>query len=154
MPEKEPIKILSKNRKARFNYSVEETFEAGIELRGTEVKSMRGGKFSFTDAFGKITANELFLQGFHITPYEFGNINNHDPDRDRKLLIHKDEIRRIRRKVDERGYTIIPLTVYLKKGLVKLEMGVCRGKNTFDKRQSIKNKDIKRETDREVKNRY
>lgn len=143
------IKILGDNRKARFNYEVEETLECGIELKGTEVKSAKSGKLSFSDAYAKITDGELWLSGLHISPYPFGNLFNHDPDRDRKLLAHKEEIAKLRRKVDERGYTLIPLKFYLRKGYVKLDLGLCKGKKLYDKRENIKQKDMKREMERD-----
>jgi len=144
-------KLLADNRKARYNYTVTDTLECGIALKGTEVKSLRAGKFSFTDAYGRIKNDELWLVGFHITPYEFGNINNHIPLRERRLLAHKDEIKRLRRKVDERGFTLIPMKFYLKGGLVKVELGICQGKKLHDKRQSIKERDEKRQADREIR---
>ena len=146
-------KILADNRKARFNYLVLDSLECGIALQGTEVKSMRAGKFSFTDAYARIRNGELWLVGFHITPYEYGNIFNHDPIRERRLLAHKDEIKRLQRKVDEKGLTLVPLKFYLKGGIVKLELGVCQGKKLHDKRQSIKERDDKRSADREFKQR-
>ncbi|WP_321991664.1 SsrA-binding protein SmpB [Marispirochaeta aestuarii] len=146
-------KILADNRKARFNYMVLDSLECGIALQGTEVKSMRAGKFSFTDAYARIRNGELWLVGFHITPYEFGNIFNHEPIRERRLLAHKDEIKRLQRKVDEKGLTLVPLKFYLKGGIVKLELGVCQGKKLHDKRQSIKERDDKRAADREFKQR-
>ncbi|MEW5816745.1 MAG: SsrA-binding protein SmpB [Spirochaetota bacterium] len=146
------IKILGKNKKAFFNYSVEESMECGIELKGTEVKSIKSGKFSFTDSYAKIKNDEVWLVQFHISPYPFGNIFNHEPDRERKLLVHKHEIKRLKRKVEERGFTLVPLQLYLKKGLVKVELGVCRGKKIYDKRDDIKQRDLKRETDRELRN--
>ena len=146
-------KILADNRKARFNYMVLDSLECGIALQGTEVKSMRAGKFSFTDAYARIRNGELWLVGFHITPYEFGNIFNHEPIRERRLLAHKDEIKRLQRKVDEKGLTLVPLKLYLKGGIVKLELGVCQGKKLHDKRQSIKERDDKRAADREFKQR-
>ncbi|WP_319561244.1 SsrA-binding protein SmpB [Marispirochaeta sp.] len=146
-------KMLADNRKARFNFLVLDSLECGIALHGTEVKSMRSGKFSFTDAYARIKNGELWLVGFHITPYEFGNIHNHIPDRERRLLAHKDEIKRLQRKVDEKGLTLVPLKFYLKGGIVKLELGVCQGKKLHDKRQSIKERDDKRDADREFKQR-
>jgi len=147
------IKVLADNRKARFNYTVEEKFEAGIELKGTEVKSVRIGKFSFADSYARVIDNELILCSFHISQYEFGNIFNHEPDRNRRLLVHKLEIKRLQRKIDERGYTLVPLKVYLKKGIVKVEIGICKGKKTHDKWEAIKNRDLKREADREIRDR-
>ncbi|MCD6123262.1 MAG: SsrA-binding protein SmpB [Spirochaetales bacterium] len=148
------IKVLAANRKARFNYSVQESIECGIELKGTEVKSMRGSRFSFSDSYAKIDNNELWLIGFHISAYPFGNRFNHDPDRPRKLLVHKQELKRLKRKVDEKGLTLVPLKFYLKRGLVKLEIGVCKGKKLFDKRNDIKRRDQKRDAEREFKNRF
>ncbi len=147
-------KLLADNRKARYNYTVSEQLEVGIELKGTEVKSMRSAQFSFTDAYGRIINNELILIGFHISPYPFGNLYNHDPDRNRKLLAHKDEIKKMKRKVDERGYTLVPLKFYLKEGKVKLLLGICQGKSHGDKRQSIKQRDDKRNADREMRGKY
>jgi len=144
------IKIIGENRKARFNYSVEENLECGIELKGTEVKSLRSGKFSFPDAFGEIKDGELFIKNLHITPYEFGNINNHEPDRIKKLLAHKKEIVKLKKKTDEKGYTLVPLKFYLKDGKVKVDLGVCKGKKNYDKRDAIKAKDNKRDSDREM----
>ena len=145
------VKILATNRRARYTYQVEDSFECGLALAGTEVKSMRSGKFSFSDAYGRIKEDELWLIGFHISQYDHASVFNHEPDRERKLLAHKQEIIRLRRKVDERGFTLIPLKVYLKKGLVKIELGVCRGKKLVDKRHSIKERDQKREADRELR---
>ena len=147
------VKILALNRKARFNYSVIDTLECGIELKGTEVKSMREGKFSFSDSYGKIENGELWLYGLHISPYPYGNRFNHDPDRRRKLLAHKQEIKRLGRRVDEKGLTLVPLKFYLKHGLVKLELGLCKGKRVYDKREEIKKRDLKREAEREFRNR-
>jgi len=147
-------KTLAVNRRARFNYEIDEQLECGIELRGTEVKSVKAGKFSFSDAYGRIRDDELYLVGFHITPYEHGNIHNHEPDRERRLLVHRQEIKWLKRKVDERGFTLVPLRVYLKQGLVKLEMGLGRGKKTVDKRQVIKNRDLDREAEREIRQRH
>lgn len=144
----EGIKILADNRKARFNYSVDENLECGITLQGTEVKSLKSGKFSFADAYAKVRDGELWLVGFHITPYDHGNLFNHVPDRERKLLVHKAEIKRLERKVEEKGFTLIPLKVYLKKGIVKIDLGICKGKKTYDKREDIKERDVRRETER------
>ena len=147
-------KLLAANRRARFNYSVDETLECGIGLLGTEVKSFKEGTFSFSDSYGKIEDGELWLIGLHVTPYRFGNIHNHDPDRKRKLLVHRQEIKRLTRKVVERGLTLVPLSFYLKHGIIKLELGVCRGKKAFDKREAIKQRDLKREADRAVRERF
>ena len=147
-------KSLAKNKQAFFNYIVDESFEAGIVLVGTEVKSVKKGKFSFTDSYARIRDNELWLIGLHISPYDFGNIHNHDPIRDRKLLVHKQEIKRLSRKIDEKGFTLVPLRFYLKNGIVKVEIGICKGKKIHDKRESIKQKDLKREAEREMRGRY
>ncbi len=144
-------KVLALNRKARYNYSVEDSLECGIELRGTEVKSMKERSFSFSDSYAKIDNGELWLVGLHVTPYKFGNIYNHEPDRTRKLLVHKQEIKRLSRKVNERGLTLVPLSFYLNKGMVKLELGICRGKRVVDKRQDIKRRDLKREAERALR---
>ena len=148
------IKVLASNRRAFFNYTVEDKLECGIALKGTEVKSIKESKFSFRDSYAKIENDELWLISLHVTPYAFGNIHNHDPDRKRKLLAHSQEIKRLRRKVDEKRLTLVPLKFYLKGGLVKVELGICRGKSTVDKRQAIKAKDMKREAEREMRQRY
>ena len=147
----EGIKLLADNRKARFNYTIDENLECGIVLQGTEVKSIKAGQFSFADAYARIVNNELWLIGFQITPYIHGNLFNHSPERERKLLVHKKEVKRLARKVDERGFTLVPLKVYLKKGRVKIDLGLCKGKKTYDKRETIKNRDLRRETERDFK---
>jgi len=147
------IKVLSVNRKARYNYSVQEAFECGIELVGTEVKSMKEGRFSYADAFATVDGGQLWLVDFHISPYSHGNIFNHDPMRRRRLLVHKKEIRRLRRVVDEKGLTLIPVRFYLKRGLVKCELAIAKGKKLFDKREDIKRRDIRREIERDFKDR-
>jgi SsrA-binding protein len=146
-------KDISFNRKALYNYSVEDKLECGIELVGTEVKSVKAAKFAYADSYAKVENEELWLVGLHITPYEFGNINNHDPDRLRKLLVHKIEIKKLKRKIMEKGLTLVPLRFYMKKGLVKIELAICKGKKTFDKREVIKDRDLRRETAREYKSR-
>jgi SsrA-binding protein len=145
-------KTLAVNKKAKFNYAVLESMECGIELKGTEVKSVKAGRFSFSDCYAKIDNKELWLAGLHITPYEFGNRFNHDPDRQRKLLVHSQELKRLQRKVREKGLTLIPLRFYLKRSMVKLELGVCKGKKLIDKREDIKQRDIKRDVEREFRN--
>ena len=145
------FKSLANNRKAYHNFEITDKFECGIELRGTEVKSLRGGNFSFADAYGLIEEDQLWLMGFHISTYDFGNRNNHEPDRKRRLLVHKMEIRRLKRRILERGLTLVPLRVYLKGSLVKIELGVGRGKKLYDKRADIKKKDMRRDTDREIR---
>ena len=151
---KEGIKILANNRKARYHYTVLDTLECGIALRGTEVKSMKNGQFSFSDSYAKIDKGELWLMEFHITPYDHGNQFNHEPGRARKLLIHKQEMKRLKRRVDEKGLTLVPLKFYLKRGLVKLEIGLSRGKKVYDKREEIKKQDLKRDQEREIKLKY
>lgn len=145
----EGIKIISENRKARFDYFIEDTYECGLSLEGTEVKSVKNGNISFPDSFAEIINNEIWLKNFHISEYAFSSIFNHNPDRPKKLLLHAEEIKRLTRKVEEKGYTLIPLSVYLKKGLVKVSLGVCKGKKQFDKRATIKDRDIQRDIQRE-----
>lgn len=152
MANKDQIKILQTNKKAYFNYEVAEDFEAGIALQGTEVKSIRMSRFSFGDSYVKITSQGLLLVGLHISTYSHGSINNHEPERERRLLVHKQEIKRMKRKVDEKGMTLIPTQVYLKGNLVKVRISLCRGKQAHDKRNSIKERDMKRDLRREMKN--
>ena len=142
---------IADNRKARFDYEVEESVECGIVLQGTEVKSLREGKVSFVDSFCDIKKGELWLRNIHIAPYDFGSHNNHDPLRPRKLLAHHKEIARFQRRIKEKGYTLIPLKLYFKQSLVKVEVGVCRGKKLYDKRETIKRRDIDRDHAREIK---
>jgi SsrA-binding protein len=144
-------KILAVNKKARFNSSVSESLECGIVLKGTEVKSMKEGRFSFADSYATIENGELWLVDFHITPYAFGNRVNHDPLRRRKLLVHKKEIKRLKRAADEKGLTLVPLKFQLKRGLVKCELGIARGKKLYDKREDIRRRDQKREMEREFR---
>ena len=148
----EERKIIADNKKARFDYFVEESYECGLELVGTEVKSVKNGNISFPDAFAEIINNEVWLKNFHISEYVYSSIFNHNPDRPKKLLLHKEEIKRLTRKVEEKGFTLIPLNFYLVKGRVKVTLGVCKGKKQFDKRASIKDRDIKRELQREFSN--
>lgn len=147
------IKVLSVNRKARFNYAIVDSFECGIELVGTEVKSMKEGRFSYSDAFATVEKEQLWLVDFHISPYSHGNIFNHDPLRRRRLLVHKKEIRHLRRVVDEKGLTLVPLKFYLKRGFVKCELAIAKGKKLFDKREDIKRRDVRREIERDFKDR-
>ncbi len=148
------IKTLSTNRKARHEYHFVETLECGLELKGTEVKSMRAGRFAFADSYGWVENDQLWLLGFHISPYDFGNRHNHDPDRRKRLLVHKQELLRLKRRVVEKGLTLIPVRVYLnKKGRVKLELAVARGKKLYDKREDIRSRDAKRDSDREMRSR-
>ncbi len=142
-------KIIAENRKARFDYFIEDTYECGIVLEGTEVKSVKNGNISFPDAFAEITNGEVWVKNFHISEYSFSSIFNHDPDRPKKLLLHAEEIKRITRRVEEKGCTLIPLDFYLKNGRVKLTLGVCKGKKMYDKRTSIKERDVQRDIQRE-----
>ena len=148
---KNTYKLLQKNRKAYFNYEVIEDLECGIALMGTEVKSLRDGKFSFTDSYVTVSNNALTLVGLNIQAYTHGNLNNHEPLRSRRLLAHKAEIKKFKRKVDERGFTLIPTSIYLKGNLVKVQISLCRGKQQHDKRAAAKEKDINRDTRRELK---
>ena len=147
----EHIKIICKNRKAFFNFEIEDTFEVGICLVGSEVKSLREGKANLSDSYGKIRNSEIFLVDCHISPYVQSNRENHEPLRERKLLLHKREIKKLTGKVAERGYSLIPLKMYFKNGKVKVEMGLARGKKTYDKREAIKKKDQRRELERMMK---
>ncbi len=139
-------KVLCENKKARHDYSIEETYEAGIALQGTEVKSLRLGKANLKDGYVKIEEQEAFLHNTHISPYPYGHQFNHDPERVRKLLLHKREIRRLMGKTQERGYTLVPLKIYLKHGKMKMEIGLAKGKTLYDKREVLK----KRSADREI----
>ncbi|MBM3462900.1 MAG: SsrA-binding protein SmpB [Armatimonadetes bacterium] len=139
---------ISVNRRARHEYHVDETFEAGLELVGTEVKSLRQGKANLQDAYAKVVNGQVWLYGCHISPFEKGNRFNHDPLRERRLLLHKREIAELARKSQERGLALIPLRMYWVKGRAKLELAVCRGKQLHDKRESIKERETKREMDR------
>ena len=145
------IKIIAQNRKARHDYTIDETYECGIELMGTEVKSFRDGKISFPDAWADIIKGEIWLRSLKVAENPFSSIFNHDPDRLKKLLLHKEEIKRITRKVEEKGYTLIPLLFYFKKSRVKVELGLCKGKKAYDKRASIREKDLKRDVEREFR---
>lgn len=149
---KDQVKILQKNKKAYFNYEVVEDFECGIALKGTEVKSVRMSRFSFGDSYVKITPKGMVLVGLHISQYTHGNINNHEPERERALLLHRQEIKRIKRKVDEKGMTLVPTLVYLKGNLVKVRISLCRGKQAHDKRNVIRERDMQRDLRREMKN--
>lgn len=151
--EKKGIKIASQNRKAFHDYFVEERFEAGIELFGTEVKSIRAGTLNLKDAYCGVKDGELFLHGMHISPYEKGNIFNKDPLRVRRLLMHKREIRKLHASVMRDGYTLVPLSVYFKDAKVKVEVGLCKGKKNYDKRAAASQKDAQREMDRTLKER-
>ena len=142
-------KIIADNRKARFDYFIEDTYECGIVLEGTEVKSVKNGNISFPDAFAEITNGEVWVKNFHISEYSFSSIFNHDPDMPKKLLLHAEEIKRLTRRVDEKGCTLIPLDFYLKDGRVKVTLAVCKGKKLYDKRAAIKDRDVQRDIQRE-----
>ena len=144
-------KLVANNKKAYHDYFVEETYEAGIELVGTEVKSLRMGKCSVKEAFVREKGGEMFIYGMHISPYEKGNIFNRDPLRVRRLLLHKNEIRKIKSYAEQQGCAIIPLKVYITGNLVKVEIGLCKGKKLYDKRQDIAKKDQRREAERDFK---
>ena len=153
MPQK-GVKGIAQNRKARHDYFVEETHEAGLELRGTEVKSMRMGRCNLKDSFAQVDKNgELFVHGMHISPYEQGNIFNTDPLRPKKLLMHKSEIRKLQQQVMQKGLTLVPLSVYFRDARVKVEVGLCKGKKNYDKREAAAKRDAKREIDRTMKER-
>jgi SsrA-binding protein len=141
------------NRQARFNYFIEDEIEAGIVLTGTEIKSIREGKANLKDSYAIIKNDEIFLLNMHISEYENGNINNHQETRTRKLLLHKKEILKLKNKIDLNGYTLIPLKAYFSKNKVKILIGLAKGKKNYDKRDTIKERDIKREIDRNLKNR-
>ncbi len=149
--EKEPQKLIANNKKAYHEYFIDETYEAGIALHGTEVKSMRMGKCSIKESFIRIENGEAFVYGMHVSPYEKGNIFNKDPLRVKKLLMHKYEINKLAGKVAEKGYTLVPLQVYFKNGRVKTQIGLARGKKLYDKRESIARKDQRREAERDFK---
>ena len=148
---KEGFKLAANNRKAYHDYFIEEKYEAGLELHGTEVKSLRMGKCSVKEAFVRIEQGEVFVYGMHISPYEKGNIFNKDPLRVRKLLLHRQEIRRLEGRIAEKGYTLVPLQVYFRDGLAKIEIGLAKGKKLYDKRQDIAKKDQRREAEKEFK---
>ena len=153
MPHQKGIKPVAQNKKAYHEYFVEETYECGLVLKGTEVKSIRQGRVNLKESFAMIRSNEIFAEGMHISPYEQGNIFNTDPLRPKKLLMHKNEIRKLSGLVARQGYTLIPLKIYLKDGLMKLELGLCRGKHMHDKRDSAAERDAKREMDRAIRER-
>ncbi|MDR1430186.1 MAG: SsrA-binding protein SmpB [Spirochaetaceae bacterium] len=144
-------KLIAVNRKARHDYAVDETFECGIVLQGTEIKSVRDGRISFPDAWAEAAAGELWLRSLRIAENPFSSVFNHDPERKKKLLMHRQEIKRLTRKVDEKGYTLIPLSFYFKNGRVKVELGLCKGKKIYDKRADLRERVINREIEREFK---
>ena len=151
MAKKSGMKLIANNKKAYHDYFILETYEAGIALHGTEVKSLRMGKCSIKEAFIRVENEEVYVYGMHISPYEKGNIFNKDPLRVRKLLLHKSEIRKLLGKTKEKGMTLVPLNVYFKDSLVKVEIGLAKGKKLYDKRQDIAKKDQQREAQRDFK---
>jgi SsrA-binding protein len=150
---KEPKKIIAENRKARHDYHIDDVFEAGMVLQGTEVKSLRQGRVNLKDSYARIKNGEVFVYQMHISPYPFAYYNNHDPLRPRKLLLHKREIKRLYGKVNEQGFTLIPLQLYFKGGKVKLALALARGKKKYDKREAIRRRDEQREMER-VRKKY
>ena len=152
MSAREAIKLVANNKKAYHDYFIEEKYEAGIELFGTEVKSIRQGKCSIKEAYVTIDRGEAFVEGMNISPYEKGNIFNREPLRKRRLLLHKREIMKLAGQVQAKGYTLMPLQVYFKNGRVKIEVGLARGKKLYDKRDDLKKKAMKRETERDFRN--
>jgi len=146
-----PVKVISDNRRARFEYEVIEVHQAGIELTGTEVKSMRQGKANLQDSFARVERGELWLYNCHVSPYDHGNRFNHDPVRRRRLLMHSREIEKLKSKMQEKGLTLIPLKIYFKRNWVKVDLALARGKRLYDKRESITKRDTKRQLDRLVK---
>ena len=148
---KEAVKLIANNKKAYFDYFIEDKVEAGIALHGTEVKSLRMGQCSIKEAFIRIENGEVYVYGMHISPYEKGNIFNKDPLRVRKLLLHRYEINKLGGKMQQKGYTLVPLAVYLKGSLVKVEIGLAKGKKLYDKRNELAKKDVRREAEKEFK---
>jgi SsrA-binding protein len=148
------IKIIAQNRKARYDYFIEDELEAGLVLKGTEVKSLRLGKANLKDAYARVKDGEVYVYQMHIGPYPFAYYDNHDPLRPRKLLLHKREIKRLYGKVNEKGFTLVPLKIYFKDGKVKITLALVRGKRKYDKREAIRRRDEKRELDRACKEGY
>ena len=153
MPREQGVKVIARNRRARHDYHIEETFEAGLVLTGTEVKSLRAGRASLTEAFAQISGDELWLHGLHIPEYAQGTWTNHDPRRTRKLLLHRKQIDRLASQVAERGFTIVPLSLYFSGGKAKAELALARGKRTYDKRHDLARRDAAREVDRALRRR-
>lgn len=151
MGKKEPRKLVANNKKAYHDYFIDEKYEAGIALHGTEVKSMRLGKCSIKESFIRIENGEVYVYGMHVSPYEKGNLFNKDPLRVKKLLLHRTEINKLQGRIKEKGYTLVPLEVYFNEGKVKLEIGLARGKKLYDKREAIAQKDQQREAEKEFK---
>ena len=151
MPVQKGIKPVAQNRKARHDYFIEDTYECGIELVGTEVKSIRAGKVNLKDCYAQVKDGQMYVIGMHISPYEQGNIYNRDPFRSRRLLLHKREIRKLHALIKQDGYTLVPLSVYFRNAKVKVEVGLCKGKKNYDKRDAIAKRDAGREMDRAMK---
>lgn len=147
------VKVVAQNRKASHDYFIEETYEAGMVLKGTEIKSIRAGRVNLKDSFARVEDGEVFLYNMHISPYEQGNRFNHDPLRTRKLLLHKDEIRKLIGATKEKGYTLIPLKVYIRNGFAKVELALAKGKKLYDKRQAMAKRDAQREIERALRER-
>jgi SsrA-binding protein len=148
-----PDKTVAVNRRARHEYAVEETLEAGIALTGTEIKSIRAGRVNLAEAYARIEKGEAWLIGAHIAPYEQGNRNNHEPTRTRKLLLHRDQIAELVGRTQAKGFTLVPLKLYIRNGMAKLEIGIARGKKAYDKRRTIAERDARRELERSTKER-
>ncbi|MEX0625240.1 MAG: SsrA-binding protein SmpB [Chloroflexota bacterium] len=148
-----PDKTVAVNRRARHEYAVDETLEAGIALTGTEIKSIRAGRVNLAEAYARIEKGEAWLIGAHIAPYEQGNRNNHEPTRTRKLLLHRDQIAELVGRTQAKGFTLVPLKLYIRNGMAKLEIGVARGKKAYDKRRTIAERDARRELERSTKER-
>ena len=151
MPKGKGVKSIAQNRKARHDYFIEDTYECGIELVGTEVKSIRGGKVNLKDSYARVRNGEVFVIGMHVSPYEMGNIFNRDPFRDRRLLLHKSEIRKLQAATMQDGFSLVPLSLYFKDGRVKLELAIARGKKLYDKRAATAERDAKRSMDRALR---
>ena len=151
MAKNDAIKIVCENRKARHDYFIHETYETGIELKGTEVKSLRVGKANLRDSYAEVKDGEIFVENMHISPYEQGNIFNHDPLRRRRLLMHKREILKLFSKTREKGFTLVPLKIYFKNGRAKLELALASGKHTYDKRAALAEKSAKRDIERAIR---
>ena len=151
MAKKQGVKPVAENRKARHDYFIEETYECGIELKGTEVKSMRQGKVNLKESFAHVKNGEMLVEGMHISPYDHGSYFNTDPLRPKRLLLHKTEIRKLAQQVQRQGYTLIPLSVYLKNGRMKLSLGVCVGKHLHDKRDAMAERTAKRDMERALR---
>ena len=154
MPRQKGIKVIAQNRRARHDYFVLETWEAGIELKGTEVKSIRLGQCNLKDCYGMVKNGELLVQGMHISPYEKGSFSNTDPMRPKRMLMHKAEIRKLHQSVMQQGLAIVPLSVYLKDGRVKAEIALCKGKKLYDKRDDMAKRDAQRDIDRSMASRF